>query len=134
MDASPRIAIDAMGGDIGPAAMVAGMARARRKMASVCFEVFGDEALIKPELARHPGLKGAANIHHTTDAIHASEKPSQAIRRARKLARKRLQREGRLVECPPGLGARVSGFDRGDGGHEKPGEHAAGNLLELFTR
>ena len=30
MDASPRIAIDAMGGDSGPAVMVAGVARARR--------------------------------------------------------------------------------------------------------
>ncbi len=83
MDASPRIAIDAMGGDTGPAAMVAGMARARRKIAGVCFELFGDEALIGPELDRHPALKGAVNIHHTTDAIHGSEKPSQAIRRAR---------------------------------------------------
>ena len=83
VDASPRIAIDAMGGDTGPAAMVAGMARARRKIDGVCFEVFGDEALIAPELKKHSGLEGVVNIHHTTDAIHGSEKPSQAIRRAR---------------------------------------------------
>ncbi len=83
MDASPRIAIDAMGGDIGPAAVVAGMARARRKAPNVRFEVFGDEALIAPELAKHPSLGGAATVHHTTDAIQPSEKPSQAIRRAR---------------------------------------------------
>jgi glycerol-3-phosphate acyltransferase PlsX len=83
VDASPRIAVDAMGGDSGPAAMVAGMARARRKHAGVCFEVFGDEALIQPELGRYPILRNAANVHHTTDAILASEKPSQAIRRAR---------------------------------------------------
>src|SRR4051794_14192104 len=83
MDASPRIAIDAMGGDTGPAAMVAGMARARRKIDGVSFELFGDEALIAPEIDRHSALKGAVNIHHTTDAIQGSEKPSQAIRRAR---------------------------------------------------
>jgi glycerol-3-phosphate acyltransferase PlsX len=83
VDASPRIAIDAMGGDTGPVAMVAGMARARRKSGGVGFEVFGDEALIAPEIDRHPGLKGAVNIHHTRDAIDAAEKPSQAIRRAR---------------------------------------------------
>ena len=83
MDASPRIAIDAMGGDTGPAAMVAGMARARRKNADICFELFGNEALIKPELARHAGLKGAVNVHHTPEAIEGAEKPSQAIRRAR---------------------------------------------------
>ena len=83
VDASPRIAVDAMGGDTGPAAMVAGMARARRKHVGVCFEVFGDEALIQPELARYPSLRNAANVHHTADAILASEKPSQAIRRAK---------------------------------------------------
>ena len=44
MAVSPRIAIDAMGGDIGPAVMVAGMARARRKDRSLRFDVFGDEA------------------------------------------------------------------------------------------
>ncbi len=83
MDASTRIAIDAMGGDTGPAAMVAGMSRARRKNAGICFELYGDEALIAPELDRHPNLKGAVNVHHTPDAILASEKPSQAIRRAK---------------------------------------------------
>jgi len=83
VDASPRIAIDAMGGDTGPVAMVAGMARARRKHPGICFEVFGDEALIASELERYPGVKDAVNIHHTTDSIAASEKPSQAIRRAR---------------------------------------------------
>ena len=83
MEASTRIAIDAMGGDTGPAAMVAGMARARRKNSDVRFELYGDEALIAPELDRHPNLQGAVIVHHTTDAIAASEKPSQAIRRAK---------------------------------------------------
>jgi glycerol-3-phosphate acyltransferase PlsX len=83
VEASTRIAIDAMGGDTGPAAMVAGMARARRKNSDVRFELYGDEALIAPELDRHPNLQGAVIVHHTTDAIAASEKPSQAIRRAK---------------------------------------------------
>ena len=83
MDASTRIAIDAMGGETGPAAMVGGMARARRKNSAICFELFGDEALIAPELDRYPNLKGAVNIRHTADSIAASEKPSQAIRRAK---------------------------------------------------
>jgi glycerol-3-phosphate acyltransferase PlsX len=83
MAVSPRIAIDAMGGDIGPAVMIAGMARARRKDRSLRFEVFGDEDVIGPELAKHQPLLEAVALHHTTDAIHASEKPSQAIRRAK---------------------------------------------------
>jgi len=83
MASSPRIAIDAMGGDIGPAVMIAGMARARRKDRSLRFDVYGDEARIAPELAKHQPLVEATTIHHTTDAIEASEKPSQAIRRAK---------------------------------------------------
>jgi phosphate acyltransferase len=83
MAVSPRIAIDAMGGDIGPAVMVAGMARARRKDRTLRFELFGDEARIAPELAKHQPLVEAVALHHCADAIHASEKPSQAIRRAK---------------------------------------------------
>ena len=83
MVASPRIAIDAMGGDIGPAAMLAGIARARRTDKALRFQVFGDQTLIKPELARHKGLAAAVETIHASDAIEASEKPSQAIRRAR---------------------------------------------------
>ena len=83
MAVSPRIAIDAMGGDIGPAVIIAGMARARRKDRNLRFEVFGDEAVIGPELAKHQPLLEVVALHHTTDAIQASEKPSQAIRRAK---------------------------------------------------
>ena len=83
MTVSPRIAIDAMGGDVGPAVIVAGLARARRKHPGLAFDLYGDEALITPELAKHRTLAEAVTIHHTTDAIHASEKPSQAIRRAK---------------------------------------------------
>jgi glycerol-3-phosphate acyltransferase PlsX len=79
----PRIAIDAMGGDIGPAVMIAGMARARRRDKSLRFELFGDESKIAPELEKHRPLVEAVTIHHTTDAIESSEKPSQAIRRAK---------------------------------------------------
>jgi glycerol-3-phosphate acyltransferase PlsX len=83
MASSPRIAIDAMGGDTGPAVMIAGMARARRKDRALHFDVYGDESLIAPELGKHPALAQATTIHHTTDAIEAAEKPSQAIRRAK---------------------------------------------------
>ena len=83
MTAGPRIAIDAMGGDVGPAVMVAGIARVRRKDPDLSFHLYGDEALIAPEIARHPGVAAVTTIHHATDAIKGHEKPSQAIRRAR---------------------------------------------------
>ena len=82
-DAGPRIAIDAMGGDSGPAAMVSGVARAHRGDPSLRFLILGDEKLIRPELERHQRVAPAVEVRHTAEAIAASEKPSQAIRRAR---------------------------------------------------
>ena len=83
MDAAPRIAIDAMGGDSGPAAMLAGASRARRRDSSLEFVIYGDEKLIREELKRHANLKSGVTIVHTAEFITAEEKPSQAIRRAR---------------------------------------------------
>src|SRR5690349_11037359 len=83
MNAGPRIAIDAMGGDCGPATMIAGIARFRRKEPDAQFIVYGDEAEIRPEIARAPEVGAALTIVHTAEAISSSEKPSQAIRRAR---------------------------------------------------
>ncbi|MEQ7873866.1 phosphate acyltransferase PlsX [Sphingomonas sp. ASV193] len=79
----PRIAIDAMGGDAGPAPIVAGLARAHRKDKALAFTLFGDEAAIRTELAKHRGLADAVTVCHASDAIGAEEKPSQAIRRAK---------------------------------------------------
>ena len=84
MDAGPRIAIDAMGGDTGPSVILSGIARARRRDPTLRFLLFGDEALVGPELKSNGGGIGEhVTIVHTAEAITASEKPSQAIRRAR---------------------------------------------------
>jgi glycerol-3-phosphate acyltransferase PlsX len=80
---APRIALDAMGGDGGPAVMVAGAARAHERRGDLCFLMFGKEEPIRAELDRHPGLRAAAEIVHCDDVIAGSEKPSQAIRRAK---------------------------------------------------
>ena len=83
MDAGPRIAIDAMGGDSGPAAMIGGIARAARTDPELSFIVYGDEQLVKAELGRQRGLRAEVSVVHSPESILASEKPSQAIRRAR---------------------------------------------------
>ena len=57
MDSGPRIAIDAMGGDTGPAAMLAGASRARRSDPSLQFLFFGDENLIRAEVNKHRNLQ-----------------------------------------------------------------------------
>ena len=82
MNGGPRIAIDAMGGDSGPAAIVAGAAQALKRDASLKVTIYGDEGEVREEIKRHPNLAHAA-IVHSPEAIGGHEKPSQAIRRAR---------------------------------------------------
>jgi glycerol-3-phosphate acyltransferase PlsX len=80
---APRIAIDAMGGDSGPAAMLGGIARALKADPSLRFLVVGDEARTRPEFERLALPAGAVELLHAPDAIEGSEKPSAALRRAR---------------------------------------------------
>lgn len=79
----PRIAIDAMGGDLGPEATVAGAARAHKRRSDLSFTFFGDGSAIEPELARASELKAVSRVVHCDDAIKGDEKPTQAIRRAK---------------------------------------------------
>ncbi|HVI04990.1 MAG TPA: phosphate acyltransferase PlsX [Sphingomicrobium sp.] len=83
MSGGPRIAIDAMGGDAGPAAMIAGASRALRKDPTLQFAFYGDEKQVAAQIDAHRNLAGHSQIIHSPEAISASEKPSQAIRRAR---------------------------------------------------
>ena len=83
MGTGPRIAIDAMGGDVGPAVLLAGAALAWRRRDDLSFLLFGDEAAIRAELAKHEGLGAVCEIVHCEDVIAAEDKPSQAIRRAK---------------------------------------------------
>ena len=77
------IAVDAMGGDEGLAVMLAGVAQARRRHEAMRFILVGDEAQITDGLGRHPNLRDAAEIVHAAHVIGGSDKPSQAIRRAK---------------------------------------------------
>jgi glycerol-3-phosphate acyltransferase PlsX len=83
MNRGPRIAIDAMGGDGGPVATIAGASRALHEDPSLCFAFYGDEGLLRAEVERHKNLRGDSDIVHSPEAIGPSDKPSQAIRRAR---------------------------------------------------
>ncbi len=83
MSTGPRIAIDAMGGDSGAPAMIAGAARAWRRRGDLTFTLFGDRDSIAAQLAVHDGLAAVSRVIHCDDQISGEEKPSQALRRAR---------------------------------------------------
>jgi glycerol-3-phosphate acyltransferase PlsX len=72
-----------MGGDTGPAAMVAGAAHALARRSDLSFILFGDRARIEPELGKVGALAAASQIVHCDDMITGEEKPTQAIRRAK---------------------------------------------------
>ena len=72
-----------MGGDAGPAPILAGAAIARRRHPKAHFLLHGDEAVLKPLLARHRALAKRAEIRHAPAVVRMGEKPSQAVRRGR---------------------------------------------------
>ena len=77
------IAVDAMGGDEGLAVMLAGVAAARRRYEGMRFFLVGDEAKVAEELKSHPNLSQHSEIVHAPETVGSSDKPSQAIRRAK---------------------------------------------------
>lgn len=83
MTDTPRIAIDAMGGDVGISVMCGGAARALAADSRLRFLMVGDETRIASCLAAHPALKLATEICHAPEVIAGTDKPSQALRRAK---------------------------------------------------
>src|SRR6202795_127781 len=79
-----RIALDAMGGDVGAAVVIPGAAVSLSRHPDTEFLLFGDHALIEPQLARYPAMKAASRVIHTDVAVSMNDKPSQALRRGRK--------------------------------------------------
>src|SRR5437660_361055 len=85
-----RIALDAMGGDVGASVVIPGAAISLTRHPGSEFLLFGDRAKIDSELAKHPALKAASRVIHTDVAVSNHDKPSQALRRGRKTSSMRL--------------------------------------------
>src|SRR5580704_379932 len=79
-----RIALDAMGGDVGASVVIPGAAISLTRHPDSEFLLFGDRALIEPQLAKHPAMQAVSKIVHTDVAVSMNDKPSQALRRGRK--------------------------------------------------
>jgi glycerol-3-phosphate acyltransferase PlsX len=79
-----RIALDAMGGDVGAAVVIPGAAISLTRHPDTEFLLFGDRGAIEPQLARHAALKAVSSVVHTDVAVSMHDKPSKALRRTRK--------------------------------------------------
>lgn len=74
------ISVDAMGGDRGPAAIVAGLVLSAAKNPSIAFILHGDEAILSPLVAKHPELSGICVVRHAARTVSMEDKPSQVMR------------------------------------------------------
>src|SRR6267154_2236020 len=81
-----RIALDAMGGDLGASVVIPGAAIALARHPDAEFLLFGDSTQIEAQLAHHPALKAASRVTHTDVTISMDDKPSQALRRGRRVS------------------------------------------------
>jgi glycerol-3-phosphate acyltransferase PlsX len=74
------ISVDAMGGDRGPAAVVAGLVLSVGKTPHIGFILHGDEAILAPMIAKHPELSGCCTLRHAPRVVSMEDKPSQVMR------------------------------------------------------
>lgn len=75
------ISVDAMGGDRGPAVVVAGMAESAMKNPEIRFVVHGDESQLAGLIARRKELVGRCDIRHAEGVVKMDDKPSQIVRK-----------------------------------------------------
>lgn len=81
--ATGRIAVDAMGGDLGPAEVVAAVKLALHQQGSLNpITLVGDEAVLRPLLAE-AGLThhSQLSLHHASEVITMEDKPLLALKR-----------------------------------------------------
>jgi phosphate acyltransferase len=83
MAQGPIIALDCMGGDVGPDVTIPAAEEARVRHPDVGFQLFGRDEAIRPWLAKFPKLAAQSVVHHTDDVVLGTDKPSQALRRSR---------------------------------------------------
>ena len=74
------ISVDAMGGDRGPAAVVAGLAMSAATMSGADFILHGDQAELQKLLSRQPALTNRVTIRHAARVVTMQDKPSQVMR------------------------------------------------------
>jgi len=74
------ISVDVMGGDAGPAVVIAGCDYSARKNARIDFILHGPEEQLGPLVAKRKALTGRCDIHNATGVVSMEDKPSQVVR------------------------------------------------------
>jgi glycerol-3-phosphate acyltransferase PlsX len=77
------LSVDAMGGDLGPDAVVAGLERAAFKNSRLGFILHGDIDHLKPLVARRTQLAARCSIRDAKRVVSMTDKPSQVMRQGK---------------------------------------------------
>ena len=81
-----NIALDVMGGDHGPAVVLAGAEISRKRYPEIRYVLHGEEAAVLPELEKFPRLKEESTFVPCQVSITMDDKPSQALRHGRRVS------------------------------------------------
>ena len=76
------ISVDAMGGDRGPAAVIAGIEKSADKNPDIRFIVHGPQAELRRLIGRRRDLADRCDIRHAEGVVTMDDKPAQVIRQA----------------------------------------------------
>jgi glycerol-3-phosphate acyltransferase PlsX len=76
------IAVDAMGGDQGPAAVIGGVLKACRANPDLNVLLFGREHELAPKLRRRRELAGRVSLRHVEGVVAMGDRPRDALRAA----------------------------------------------------
>jgi len=74
------LSIDAMGGDLGPAAVISGIDKSARKNPDLRFIVHGDGPELERLIARKRDLAGRCEVRHADGVVTMDAKPSHVVR------------------------------------------------------
>lgn len=79
-NARTLISVDAMGGDQGPAAVVAGCLKSAKANPDISFVLHGPEDQLRALVAKHPVLEERTTIRNAVGVVTMDDKPSQVVR------------------------------------------------------
>ncbi|MFQ5488127.1 MAG: phosphate acyltransferase PlsX [Gammaproteobacteria bacterium] len=100
---SLTIALDAMGGDHGPAVIVPAALRVLNEQAALRLILVGDEDVLQEEIGRQGGQgRDRLAVHHATQQVAMDELPSQALRYKKDSSMRvaiNLVKEGQASAC-----------------------------------
>ncbi len=77
------ISVDAMGGDKGPATVVAGISRSAKDDPRLSFILHGPRDALEPLVARKKNLAMRCEIRDAADVVKMGDKPSQVLRNSK---------------------------------------------------